>query len=710
MIFKSLIDICTKNLNMHQDNSIYYIKKYDKNTFKNTLKTLKQIITICISFIVILFISSCTTELDKSLYCGSKSIGSLGGEANSIYDDYYPTINPIEDDQNLHFVRFIKNKAKKVSRKNKDEQELLNVKVFDRDFKISKSNLNLDDDFAFYTTPIIIEYNGRYEVYFAGNKKDKPVNRNIYYGEYNKSTQKIENIKILKEILENDKSKSSFDNAPTISPNGKFLIFASERNDGFGKLDLYYSIRMKDKWSAAKNMGDKFNTKYDDNYPHLDSEMNLYYSSKVENEEYDIEIKGSKKPIKKESKIESKIESKTEIDAKKENVKDTTENEGKIESDNIDSEKTIETNTIETNYDIFVAKIQNANINEIEWNTPNKLTEPINSEYDDICPFIYFDEIILSSNREGGCGGYDMYKFPLCKPFVITGKVVSESNFVATDGILTVYNSEGQVAAELDIDKKGNYKIENLLRDDYTLIYSNECLSDMEMKQKITIPCSEQSITKYIADFVISKPSESFDFGEYDVPFFVSGYYKPNTTENLKELRLLHTSNILGNSDTTMYIENPDEKYDNYAIEIDKAIENAVDFVVKQLSFSSNLCGKKTKLKIKINITGFTDDRGFSEVARYNGPDINDEQIGFSLSSGTKMSNELLALMRAYFSADELLKRLKTHLIYKANAENVIWNIDIGDTNTKKTKQINDKSNELKRKVNLTINIDEIRK
>jgi hypothetical protein len=214
-----------------------------------------------------------------------------------------------------------------------------------------------------------------------------------------------------------------------------------------------------------------------------------------------------------------------------------------------------------------------------------------------------------------------------------------------------------------------------------------------------------------VADFVISKPKESFDFGEYDVPFFVSGYYKPNTTENLKELRLLHTYNILGNSDTTMYIENPDAKYDKYALEIDKAIENAVEFVVKQLSFSSNLCGKQTKLKIKINITGFTDDRGFSQVAKYNGPDINDEQIGFSMSSGANMNNELLALMRAYFSADELLKRLKTHPIYKANAENVTWSIDIGETNGKKTtKATIEKSNDLKRKVNLSINIDEIKK
>lgn len=671
MKFQSLNNISINILNSH----------CNKMSFQ--VHNLKSLFKITLSIILILVLTSCTTELDKSLYCGSKSIGSLGGEANSIYDDYYPNINPIEDEQNLHFVRFIKNKAKKVSRNNRDEQELLNVKIFDQDYKVSSSKLNLDDDFIFYNTPIIIEYNGRNEVYFSGNKKDKPANRNIYYGEYSQSTKKIENVKILKEIAENDKTKNSFDNAPTISQNGKFLIFASERKDGFGGLDLYYSVRMKDKWSAPQNMGDKFNTKYDDNYPHLDSEMNLYFSSKVENENYEFEIKGSKKPIKKEI------------------TNDSTENEQNKDKDKI----------IETNYDIFVAKIQNSNMSEIAWENPKKLTEPINSEYDDICPFIYLDEVLISSNRLGGCGGYDIYKYPLCKPFIITGKVISESNFVATNGTLSVYNSEGQIVAELEIDKNGNYKIENLLRDDYTLIYSNECLSDMEMKQKITIPCSEQTVTKFVADFVISKPKESFDFGEYDVPFFVSGYYKPNTTENLKELRLLHTYNILGNSDTTMYIENPDEKYDKYALEIDKAIENAVEFVVKQLSFSSNLCGKQTKLKIKINITGFTDDRGFSQVAKYNGPDINDEQIGFSMSSGANMNNELLALMRAYFSADELLKRLKTHPIYKANAENVTWSIDIGETNGKKTtKATIEKSNDLKRKVNLSINIDEIKK
>lgn len=49
--------------------------------------------------------------------------------------------------------------------------------------------------------------------------------------------------------------------------NGKLLVFASNRQGGYGGFDLYYSIFNGDKWSEPINFGDKINTEYDEYRP-----------------------------------------------------------------------------------------------------------------------------------------------------------------------------------------------------------------------------------------------------------------------------------------------------------------------------------------------------------------------------------------------------------------------------------------------------------
>ncbi|MFT4567029.1 MAG: hypothetical protein ACI9FN_001992 [Saprospiraceae bacterium] len=48
---------------------------------------------------------------------------------------------------------------------------------------------------------------------------------------------------------------------PFIAPDESYLIWDSEREDGFGESDLYISFRQKDgSWGSAINMGDKVNS------------------------------------------------------------------------------------------------------------------------------------------------------------------------------------------------------------------------------------------------------------------------------------------------------------------------------------------------------------------------------------------------------------------------------------------------------------------
>lgn len=60
------------------------------------------------------------------------------------------------------------------------------------------------------------------------------------------------------------------DYSPLISPDERFLIFASNRPGGFGNSDLYISYRNEDgSWGEARNLGGGVNSSENDHYPSL---------------------------------------------------------------------------------------------------------------------------------------------------------------------------------------------------------------------------------------------------------------------------------------------------------------------------------------------------------------------------------------------------------------------------------------------------------
>lgn len=51
---------------------------------------------------------------------------------------------------------------------------------------------------------------------------------------------------------------------PYISPDNRYLIFKSDRPGGYGHMDMYISLRRTNKWSTPKNLGSVINTEYMD--------------------------------------------------------------------------------------------------------------------------------------------------------------------------------------------------------------------------------------------------------------------------------------------------------------------------------------------------------------------------------------------------------------------------------------------------------------
>jgi len=82
---------------------------------------------------------------------------------------------------------------------------------------------------------------------------------------------------------------SYVDVCPFVNDDGTILIFASNRNGGYGGLDLWLSMRSDSKWSAPVNLGPLINTSGNEKYPFL-SEFGLFWSSdgRDDSEGYDI--------------------------------------------------------------------------------------------------------------------------------------------------------------------------------------------------------------------------------------------------------------------------------------------------------------------------------------------------------------------------------------------------------------------------------------
>lgn len=68
---------------------------------------------------------------------------------------------------------------------------------------------------------------------------------------------------------------------PTVSADGKLLVFSSDMPGGSGGNDLYYSTRLDDKsdWGRPVNLGRKVNTEGDEEFPYFDDQNVLYFSS-----------------------------------------------------------------------------------------------------------------------------------------------------------------------------------------------------------------------------------------------------------------------------------------------------------------------------------------------------------------------------------------------------------------------------------------------
>ncbi len=80
--------------------------------------------------------------------------------------------------------------------------------------------------------------------------------------------------------LGEDINKASYEPSATISEDNKTIIFSSDRDGGYGGMDLYKATQdSTGDWSIIENLGDVVNTKKDEDSPFLQDDV-LFFSSK----------------------------------------------------------------------------------------------------------------------------------------------------------------------------------------------------------------------------------------------------------------------------------------------------------------------------------------------------------------------------------------------------------------------------------------------
>lgn len=66
---------------------------------------------------------------------------------------------------------------------------------------------------------------------------------------------------------------------PSVTPNGKRVYFASNRADGYGGYDLYFSDFREGRWSPAVNLGPDINTEGNEAFPYIHPNGRLFFAS-----------------------------------------------------------------------------------------------------------------------------------------------------------------------------------------------------------------------------------------------------------------------------------------------------------------------------------------------------------------------------------------------------------------------------------------------
>ena len=188
------------------------------------------------------------------------------------FDEYLPIISP---DQELSFFTRRLEKKSKQSITSIIVEEFTWSKKENKTFEVGSAldypfNMESNEGGASITIDNKILYYTKCSLTQGGYK-----NCDIYYV-FNQDGSWSEVQTFSKNISKID----SWESQPTVSSDGKTIIFASDRKGGYGKIDLYETTFKNGQWSNPENLGDKINSNENEKSPYLHTDgITLFFTS-----------------------------------------------------------------------------------------------------------------------------------------------------------------------------------------------------------------------------------------------------------------------------------------------------------------------------------------------------------------------------------------------------------------------------------------------
>lgn len=389
----------------------------------------------------------------------NKVFRNLGAKINTSYDEFMP--NTYRD--TLYFRRNNK----------KNQQNIIRVAI--NEYLCSSPNLK---NFKLIDMQ---EYSN------SDNKIDKSMQAVPSIPVFYNFADSIHSFELPKR-LEFGISGNYNDLHPAIAPDGSFLIFASDRPAEAGAermkhTDLFISYRKKDgSWTEAKSLGKKINTDQNEITPFIASDYTLYFASK-----------GYRKGA-----AEVYFSAAT--------------------SDNSDIQ------IVESKYNYDIIRIKSTVIGgKVKYNdTPEKLSYPFNTEWDDLGAILYNDSLIISSNRPSSPiwgiahGGFDLYGWTYeecpcskqCADVNLYGLITGNNLKNHSETKIKIYGMNNDSKQKLLIDtiigKESKYNYRVAWYNQYFYELSQVCSQVIIKKDTICFaePCSFDTVKKVRADFV----------------------------------------------------------------------------------------------------------------------------------------------------------------------------------------------------------------
>ncbi|MBL7986486.1 MAG: PD40 domain-containing protein [Chlorobi bacterium] len=392
---------------------------------------------------------------------------------------------------------------------------------------------------------------------------------------------------------------SAWESQPTISGDGKTIWFSSNRKGGYGKTDIWYTTLTNGSWAAPANAGGMINTKKDERSPNITPDGGtLYFSSNG--------LSGF------------------------------------------------------GGYDVFMAVREGA-----EWGQASNLGSLINSKKDEMFFFApsKHERFYFASGRDGGQGGLDIYYgtpnvFGDGMTRILVSVIDSTTGAPLPSVVNVIDEATGQTVATFTTNPQVK-EYEQFLPAERKYRFEATIRDLPPRTASITTPFANEQAVATVKFGSISLAE--FDLGRYNVPFFVTGYYRPNTRQNLDGLYPL----LEGPLSEATYIERfpkGSKRYKDY-IGYSQTIEGLFDGV-KHSVLNEILPRFKTSMLpgevLEIRVSGYADPKQFvgqyleSESATFEDMAKTQHEV----SQGDQIGNLELSGLRAWYSGhylDQLL-------------------------------------------------------